>query len=121
MLFGYLEEVRKEIDDPAVIGGCSTIGTIFHAIMPITLPGLVASATHAFIVAWNEFLFALTLITTTGKKTAPVALATFFGEYGANWGEVLAAATVTTIPTLIFFLLLQRHLLKGFTAGSVKQ
>ena len=121
MLFGYLEAVRKEIDDPAVIDGCSTIGTIFHAIMPITLPGLVASATHAFIVAWNEFLFALTLITTTGKKTAPVALATFFGEYGANWGEVLAAATVTTIPTLIFFLLLQRHLLKGFTAGSVKQ
>ena len=53
MLFGYPEAVRKEIDDPAVIDGCSTIGTIFHAIMPITLPGLVASATHAFIVAWN--------------------------------------------------------------------
>jgi len=121
MLFGYLEAVPKEIDDAAVIDGCSTLRTLFYVIVPIAVPGLVASATHAFIVAWNEFLFALTLITTTEKKTAPVALATFFGEYGANWGEVLAAATVTTIPTLIFFLLLQRHLLKGLTAGSVKQ
>ena len=121
MLYGYLEAVPKEIDDAAVIDGCSTIRTIVYVIVPIAVPGLVASATYAFIVAWNEFLFALTLITTTEKKTAPVALATFFGEYGTNWGEVLAAATVTTIPTLIFFLLLQRHLLKGLTAGSVKQ
>jgi len=121
MLFGYLEAVPKEIDDAAVIDGCSTIRTMFYVIVPIAVPGLVAAATHAFIVAWNEFLFALTLITTTEKKTAPVALATFFGEYGANWGEVLAAATVTTVPTLIFFLLLQRHLLKGLAAGSVKQ
>jgi len=121
MLFGYLETIPKEIDDAAVIDGCSATGTIVYVVMPIAVPGLVAAATHAFIVAWNEFLFALTLITTTGKKTAPVALATFFGEYGANWGQVLAAATVTSIPTLLFFLFLQRYLLKGLTAGSVKQ
>jgi ABC-type glycerol-3-phosphate transport system permease component len=121
MLFGYLETIPKEIDDAAVIDGCSALRTIVHVVMPIAVPGLVAAATHAFIVAWNEFLFALTLITTTEKKTAPVALATFFGEYGTNWGQVLAAATVTSIPTLLFFLCLQRYLLKGLTAGSVKQ
>lgn len=121
MLFGYLETIPKSIDDAAVIDGCSITGTIFRVITPIAIPGLVASATYAFITAWNEFLFALTLITTTEKKTAPVALATFFGEYGTEWGQVLAAATVTSIPTLVFFLFLQRHLVKGLAAGSVKQ
>ncbi len=121
MLFGYLETIPKSIDDAAVIDGCSTIGTMFRVIAPIALPGLVASATYAFITAWNEFLFALTLITTTEKKTAPVALATFFGEYGTEWGQVLAAATVTSIPTLVFFIFLQRYLVKGLMAGSVKQ
>jgi ABC-type glycerol-3-phosphate transport system permease component len=121
MLYGYLDAIPKEIDDAAVIDGCSTLGTIFHVIIPIAVPGVVAAATYAFIIAWNEFLFALTLITTTEKKTAPVALATFFGEYGTNWGQVLAAATVTSMPTLVFFLFLQRNLVKGLAAGSVKQ
>lgn len=121
MLVGYFETIPKELDNAAAIDGCSALGTIFRVILPISLPGLVATAAYTFAVTWNEFLFALTLMTQTEKKTVPVGVANFFGQYSADWGKVMAASAIAAIPTVIFFTIIQRHLIKGLVAGSVKQ
>jgi len=121
MLVGYFETIPKALDEAAVVDGCSPLGTIFRVILPISLPGLVATSAYTFAITWNEFIFALTLMTQTEKKTVPVGLANFLGQYTTDWGIVMAASVVATIPTAIFFLLLQRHLVAGLAVGAVKQ
>jgi len=121
MLMGYFETIPKNIDDAAAIDGCSTLGTIFRVILPISSPGLVAIATYTFAITWNEFLFALTLMIQTEKKTVPVGIANFLGQYSADWGVVMAASVVAAIPTVIFFTIIQRRLVGGLLAGSLKQ
>ncbi len=121
MLVGYLQSIPRELDDAASIDGCTTLGVITRVILPVAAPGLVATATYAFAQTWNEYLFALTFMTRTELKTVPVGLANFFGQYTAEWGLVMAASALATIPTLLFFLLLQRHLTAGLTAGAMKQ
>jgi len=121
MLMGYFETIPKNIDDAAAIDGCSPLGTIFRVILPISSPGLVAIATYTFAITWNEFLFALTLMVQTEKKTVPVGIANFLGQYSADWGVVMAASVVAAIPTVIFFTIIQRRLVGGLLAGSLKQ
>lgn len=120
MLLGYLDSVPRELDEAAVIDGCSTLGTIWRVILPVAWPGVAATAIYAFAQSWNEFLFALTLMTQTEFKTIPVGLAGFFGEYTTQWGQVMAASVVTTLPTLFIFIVLKRQLVSGLAAGAVK-
>ena len=121
MLLGYFQSVPRSIDEAAVIDGCSTPRVIFSVILPIAWPGVAATAVYAFVRSWNEYLFALTLMTDETKKTVPVGLANFFGQYTTNWGAVMSASVVATLPTLIFFLFMQRQLVSGLAAGAVKQ
>jgi ABC-type glycerol-3-phosphate transport system permease component len=121
MLLSYFQSVPKELDEAAAIDGCTALGVIFRVVLPVAWPGLVATAVYAFVQTWNEFLFALTLLTDDRLKTVPVGLASFFGEYTTDWGNVTAASVLATAPTLIFFLIMQRHLVAGLAAGSVKQ
>ncbi len=121
LLVGYFSSIPKELDEAAIIDGCSVIGTIFRVVLPVALPGLVATATYCFVQVWNEYLFALTLITRTELKTLPLGLGMFFGEYTAEWGKVMAASALTSIPTVLFFLILNRYLIAGLTAGAVKE
>ncbi len=120
MLLGYLDSVPRELDEAAIIDGCSTLGVIFRVVLPVAMPGVTATAIYAFALAWNEFLFALTLMTQNELKTVPVGLAGFFGQYTTQWNLVMAASVVATIPTLIIFLFLQRQLISGLAAGAVK-
>ncbi len=121
MLLGYLTTIPHELDDAAAIDGCSTWKTIWRVIVPVAAPGIVGTATYAFAQAWSEFIFALTLMTHNELKTVQVGLASFFGEYTTEWGRVMAAASAATLPTVIFFLLLQKHLVSGLTAGALKE
>lgn len=106
MLLGYFETIPKVLDEAAVVDGCSPLGVIFRVILPISLPGLVATSAYTFAVTWNEFVFALTLMTQTEKKTVPVGVANFLGQYMRDGGVVMAVSGVATVPTGIFFLLL---------------
>ncbi len=121
MLLGYLTAIPHELDDAAAIDGCSTWKTIWRVIVPVAAPGIVGTATYAFAQAWSEFIFALTLMTHSELKTVQVGLASFFGEYTTEWGRVMAASSAATLPTVIFFLLLQKHLVSGLTAGALKE
>ena len=121
MLLGYLDSVPKELDEAGIIDGCSTLRLIRSIVLPVAWPGVAATAIYAFALSWNEYLLALTLVTRNELKTVPVGLASFFGEYTARWDLVMAASVVATVPTLVVFLIVQRQLVAGLTAGAVKQ
>jgi ABC-type glycerol-3-phosphate transport system permease component len=121
MLLGYFQSVPVSLDEAAFIDGSSTFGVVFRIVLPVAWPGIVATAVYVFIQSWNEFLFALTLMTDNTKKTIPVGLSNFFGQYTTDWGAVMSASVIATVPTLIFFLFMQRQLVAGLAAGAVKQ
>lgn len=121
MLLGYLASIPRELDDAAAIDGCSTWKVIWRVIVPVAAPGIAGTATYAFAQAWSEFVFALTLMTHSELRTVQVGLASFFGEYTTEWGRVMAASSAATLPTVIFFLLVQKHLVSGLTAGALKE
>jgi ABC-type glycerol-3-phosphate transport system permease component len=121
LLVGYLESVPRELDEAAIIDGCSRFGVIWRIVFPIMLPGVVATATYAFMLCWTEYLFALAFLTKMPLKTMPLGLYAFFGEDTAEWGNIMAASALTTLPTLLLFLPLQTRLAAGLAAGSVKQ
>ncbi|KRA99816.1 ABC transporter permease [Devosia sp. Root685] len=120
MLLGYLDTIPRDLDDAARIDGATTLQIIFRVILPVAWPGIVTVAVYAFVSAWDEFLFALTLMTSDENKTVPVGLAGFFGEYTTQWNLVMAASVVSTLPTLIIFMFLQRKLVSDLSAGAVK-
>lgn len=121
LLVGYLEAVPRSLDEAAIIDGCSRFQAIWLVVFPIMLPGIVATATYAFMLCWTEYLFALAFLTKTQLKTMPLALYAFFGEDTSEWGKIMAASALTTAPTLLLFLPLQTRLTSGLAAGGVKQ
>lgn len=121
LLTGYLESVPRSLDEAAIIDGCPQFQVIWRIIFPIMLPGIVATATYSFLLMWSEYLFALAFLTKTPMKTMPLELYAFFGEHTTQWGQVMAASALTTLPTLLLFLPLQSRLASGLAAGSLKQ
>lgn len=121
LLVGYLKAVPKSLDEAAIIDGATHMQVIWRIIFPIMLPGIVATATYAFLLCWSEYLFAVAILTQDEMKTMPLALYLYFGENVTEWGNVMAASALSTIPTLLMFLPLQTHMVSGLAAGSVKQ
>jgi ABC-type glycerol-3-phosphate transport system permease component len=121
LLVGYLESVPRQLDEAAIIDGCSRFQVIWRIVFPVMAPGIVATATYAFMLCWTEYLFALAFLTREELKTMPLGLYAFFGENVTEWGHVMAASALTTFPTLVLFLPLQTRLAAGLAAGSVKQ
>lgn len=118
ILMGYMSRVPVEVEEAAVIDGCSLFGVLWRVILPVSGPGIGVSATFAFLGMWNELLFALVFINTANKMTIPVALQQYVGTYSTDWSAQLAAVTLALIPTLIIYLLLQRRLMAGVLAAG---
>ena len=121
LLLGYFDTIPRVLDEAARIDGCSTAGVIFRVVLPVALPGIVTVVTTTFITTWEEYFFASVLMTGEDLKTVQVGLSSFFGEYSSDWGMIMAAATVATIPTVVLFSIVQKRLVAGLSAGSVKQ
>lgn len=120
MLTGYLATVPKSLDEAAIIDGATRFQVVWRIVFPIMLPGIVATATYAFLLSWTEYLFALAFLTQTEMKTLPLGLYQFFGDDRVDWGAVMAASAIATLPTVILFLPLQSRLTTGLAAGAVK-
>jgi ABC-type glycerol-3-phosphate transport system permease component len=120
LLQGFFADVPREIEDAAIADGCSPLDVFWRIMLPIITPGLVASAIFCFLLAWNEFGFALILTYTEKSQTLPIAIAGFTSDRGTLFGAMAAAGTVALLPVLAFALFLQRYLVQGLTAGSVK-
>jgi multiple sugar transport system permease protein len=120
LLTGFLDAIPKELDEAAKIDGCSDIAAFRWVIVPLLAPSLAAASTYVFIYSWNEFIYALTFMTRETTRTLPVGLHSFIGEYLIRWDLLTAGGVIATLPTVIFFLLVQRKLIEGLTAGAVK-
>jgi multiple sugar transport system permease protein len=121
MLQGYVASIPRELEEAAATDGASRPDILRRVIFPLLLPGLVATTMFAFISAWNEFFFALVIITDPAKQTAPLLLARYVGAEGSvNLGPLAATALLTTLPSLILFGIIQRKLVSGMLSGSVK-
>jgi N,N'-diacetylchitobiose transport system permease protein len=119
-LRGFVAAVPKDIEEAAYVDGASWGRMFWTILMPLVAPGLVATSIFSFIVAWNEFIFALTFMNDESRYTAAVGLREFFTAYDNDWGAIMAGSTLITVPVMIFFVLVQRRLSSGLVAGAVK-
>jgi multiple sugar transport system permease protein len=119
MMKGFFEDVPREIEEGALIDGCSDFGVFRKVALPLAAPGLAATAILVFIFSWNEFLFAL-ILTGTKAVTLPVGIIGYMKETGINWGYMTAGGTLALIPVIVFTVLVQKHLVKGLTFGALK-
>lgn len=119
-LAGYFESIPMEIEEAAMMDGCTRVGALVRVVLPMSKPALVAALVFAFIWGWNEFMIALTFISTPDNRTLPLGIYAFLGQYSVDWNYLMAAALIAGGPVLILFLLIEKHLVKGLTAGAVK-
>jgi N,N'-diacetylchitobiose transport system permease protein len=121
VLRGFIIGIPQELEEAAMVDGSTRVGAFVRILLPLVAPGLVATSVFAFIQAWNEFIFAYILLSDAEKQTLTVWLAGFYGTaHGTDWGGLMAASTLTAIPVVIFFILVQRKIAFGLTAGAVK-
>jgi N,N'-diacetylchitobiose transport system permease protein len=120
-LRGFIMGVPKELEEAAMVDGSSRIGAFTRILLPLVAPGLVATSIFVFITAWNEYIFASVILSSQGNHTLTIWLSYFAGtSRNTDWGALMAASTLTAIPVVIFFLLVQRKIAFGLTAGGVK-
>jgi N,N'-diacetylchitobiose transport system permease protein len=117
---GFLLGIPKELEEAAMVDGATRFGAFVRVLLPLVGPGLVATSIFAFIQAWNEFLIAYVFLHTPEKQTLMVWLASFTTLRGTDWGPLMAGATLSALPVVVFFLLVQRRIAFGLTAGAVR-
>jgi multiple sugar transport system permease protein len=113
--------VPRELESAAKVDGCTELGAFWRVILPLIRPGLITVGVFAFLFAWGEFLFALSLNTTEDIQPVTVALNKFIGQYGTQWNKLMAVATTIAIPIIIVFATLQRFIVSGLTTGATKE
>jgi ABC-type glycerol-3-phosphate transport system permease component len=121
MLRNFVAAVPRDLEEAAEIDGAGPVTIFWRILLPLVAPGLVATSVFAFVFSYNEFIFALTFLgADTAKFTLPIYVQYFYGRNGADWGAIMAASTLFTIPVMVFFLFIQRRLASGLVAGALK-
>ncbi len=121
MLKGYFDTIPKELEQAAMVDGCSPLGAMFRVILPVATPGLAATSLYAFVLSWADYAYARTFLTNQqGSWTANLGITTMKGEYVTDWNEISAAAVFIAVPILVIYLFLERYLVGGLTAGAEK-
>jgi N,N'-diacetylchitobiose transport system permease protein len=120
ILQGFVEGVPIELEEAAMVDGCSRLGAFRWILLPLLMPGLVATSIFAFIQAWNDYLFAYVLMMSQSNYTLPVWLVSFSTAEGVDYGGLIAASSLFSLPVLVFFVIIQRRLVAGMSAGAVK-
>ncbi|HEX2526433.1 MAG TPA: carbohydrate ABC transporter permease [Geminicoccus sp.] len=120
LMQSFFDGIPKDLEEAAMIDGCTRFQALRRVIVPLTLPGMGATLGFVFTAAWSELLFALMLISSEEKMTFPVGLLTFVSKFSVDWGQMTAAAVLALIPACAFFAMIQRYLVQGLTAGAVK-
>ena len=120
ILRAFFASIPKEIEEAAAVDGCGRVRTLVRVVLPLSLPGLVTAVVFAFIAAWNEYIVALTLMSDPAGKPLTVGITSYVTAYVQHWNQLFAAAVIAIVPVVVLFALIERHLVGGLTAGSVK-
>lgn len=120
LMQSFFDGIPKDLEDAAMMDGCSRFQALRKVVFPLTLPGLGATLGFVFTAAWSELLFALMLISKNDAMTFPVGLLTFVSKFSVDWGQMMAAGVLALIPSCLFFIFIQRYLVQGLTSGAVK-
>jgi multiple sugar transport system permease protein len=120
ILRAFFASIPREIEEAAAVDGCSRLRMLVQVVLPLSLPGLVTAAIFAFIAAWNEYIVALTLMTDPDLKPLTVGITSYVTAYVQHWNHLFAASVIAIVPVVVLFALIERHLVGGLTAGSVK-
>jgi multiple sugar transport system permease protein len=120
LLKGFYDNIPPQLEQAARIDGASRFQAFIRVVMPLSSPGIIATAIYSFILAWNEYVYALTFLNDKSKLTLPVGLQRFFSEYATNWPGLMAASFITSVPVVVLFLILQKYFVRALTEGAVK-
>ncbi len=120
MMTGYFNTIPRELDEAVRVDGAGSFTALWRVLVPISVPGIVSVGIYTFMIAWNEYLFALTLTRTNDMRTVPIGIQLLMGQHSYEWNQIMAMSILGSIPVLILFLVLQRYFISGLTAGSVK-
>ena len=119
LMTGYLNTLPRELDEAVLVDAGTSWTALWRVLIPLSVPGIVATAVYTFLLAWNEFLFALTLTKSTELRTVPIGIQLLMGQHAFEWNEMMAMSVLGSVPLLLLYLLAQRYFLAGMTAGSV--
>jgi multiple sugar transport system permease protein len=120
LLKGFYDNIPVQLEQAARIDGATRFQAFLLIVMPLSSPGIIATAIYSFILAWNEYVYALTFLNEKSKLTLPVGLQRFFTEYAANWPGLMAASFIMSVPVVVLFLVLQKYFVRALTEGAVK-
>ncbi len=120
MMTGYFNTLPRELDEAVRVDGAGSMTALWRVLVPISVPGIVSVGIYTFMIAWNEYLFALTLTRTIDMRTVPIGIQLLMGQHSYEWNQIMAMSVLGSIPVLILFLFFQRFFISGLTAGSVK-
>lgn len=120
MMTGYFNTLPRELDEAVMIDGGTSFTILWRVLVPISLPGIVSVGIYTFMLAWNEFLFALTLTRTNDMRTVPIGIQLLMGQHSFEWNQMMAMSVLGSLPVLLLFLLFQRYFIAGMSAGSIK-
>lgn len=121
LMWGYMKSVPLALEEAAMIDGASRLGAFLWVVVPMVLPGGIAIGVLSFLVSWNDYLYALILIASEGKKTLSLGVSTFIGPMAVEWGLINAAGVLVTLPVIVIFGALQRFIIRGFGAGALRE
>ena len=120
ILRAFFASIPREIEEAAAVDGCDRLGTLVRVVLPLSRPGLVTAAIFAFIAAWNEYIVALTLVTSPERTPLTVGITSYVTAYVQHWNHLFAGSVIAIVPVVVLFTLIERHLVGGLTAGSVR-
>lgn len=120
MMTGYFNTLPRELDEAVKVDGAGPLTALWRVLVPIAVPGIVSVGIYTFMIAWNEYLFALTLTRTEDMRTVPIGIQLLMGQHSYEWSEMMAMSIMGCIPVLLLFLFFQRYFIGGMTAGAVK-
>ncbi len=119
-LWGFFKTMPFELEEAAMVDGCTRLGAFLRVVLPLSVPGLVTVAIFAFLLSWTDYTFALVMISSDANKTVPLGLASMIGAFDLRWGDVMAGSTLIAMPLFAAFVMLSRYFVQGLTAGAVK-
>jgi multiple sugar transport system permease protein len=120
MLWGFFKAMPFDLEEAAMVDGCSRAGAFFRMVLPLSAPGIITVAIFSFLLSWTDYVFSFVLVNSDANKTLPVGLASILGTFDARWGELMAGATLIALPLFVMFMFLSRYFIKGLAAGALK-